>query len=157
MLDRHDTTVIEDSALADLAFAGRVRPELTDLCRRAVVISVGSFSKVAWGGLRLGGSVPRRPSSTAPRTFGWRPTSVPRFPQLLALQLLPHLEDVAARRVADLGENLSRAVDVITVDFPDWSVARKASRMLSPHGGSPPPQTGWRNRLRPATIHIREC
>ena len=54
VLDRHDTTVIEDGALAELAFAGRVRPELADLCRRAVVVSVGSFSKVAWGGLRIG-------------------------------------------------------------------------------------------------------
>ena len=55
VLDRHDTTVVEDSALADLAFGGRVRPELADLCRRAVVISVGSFSKVAvgWAAHRL--------------------------------------------------------------------------------------------------------
>ena len=54
VLDAHDTTVVEDSALAELTFAGRVRPELADLCRRAVVVGIGSFSKVAWGGLRIG-------------------------------------------------------------------------------------------------------
>jgi len=130
VLDRHDTTVIEDCALAELAFAGRVRPELADLCRRAVVISVGSFSKVAWGGLRVGWL--RAPAPFVDRTMYLRlgddlGTSVPA--QLLALQLVPHLDDLAATRRVTLAATVTRAVDLVRADLPDW-------RLTEPGGGS---------------------
>lgn len=70
ILDRHDAVVVEDSALADLTFSGRVRPELADLCRHAVVASVGSFSKVGWGGLRIGWM--RAPAPLIARTMHLR-------------------------------------------------------------------------------------
>jgi DNA-binding transcriptional MocR family regulator len=130
VLDRHDTTVIEDCALADLAFAGRVRPELADLCRRAVVVSVGSFSKVAWGGLRIGWL--RAPAPFVDRTMYLRLAndlgpSVPA--QLLVLQLLPHLEDLAERRRATLAHILERAMDRLHTDLPEW-------HFTEPAGGS---------------------
>jgi DNA-binding transcriptional MocR family regulator len=130
VLDRHDTVVIEDCALADLAFAGRVRPELADLCRRAVVVSVGSFSKVAWGGLRIGWL--RAPAPFVERTMYLRLAndlgpSVPA--QLLVLQLLPHLEELAERRRATLARTLERAMDRLRADLSDW-------RFNEPAGGS---------------------
>ena len=130
VLDRHETTVIEDSALADLTFAGRVRPELADLCRRAVVVSVGSFSKVAWAGLRIGWL--RAPAPFVERTMYLRLAndlgpSVPA--QLLALQLIPHLEDLASQRRATLAATVERAVERIRADLPDWS-------LVPPDGGS---------------------
>ena len=54
VLDEHDATVIEDLTLAELVFAGRPETDLAQLCRRATVVSVGSFSKVLWAGLRVG-------------------------------------------------------------------------------------------------------
>ncbi len=142
VLDRHDTVVIEDCALGDLAFAGRIRPELADLCRRAAVVSVGSFSKVAWGGLRIGWL-----RATAPfveRTMYLRLAndlgpSVPA--QLLALQLIPHLDDLATRRRSTLAATVERTVDRLAADLPHW-------RITTPAGGSvlwaelPIPDTG---------------
>lgn len=130
VLDRHQTTVIEDCALAELTFGGRVRPELADLCRRAVVISIGSFSKVAWGGLRIGWM--RAPAPFVERTMHLRlandlGASVPA--QLLALQLLPHLDDLAVRRRATLSTTIDRALQLVRTDFPDWEVGE-------PGGGS---------------------
>jgi DNA-binding transcriptional MocR family regulator len=142
VLDRHDSTVIEDCALAELTFAGRTRPELADLCRRTVVISVGSFSKVAWGGLRIGWL--RAPSPLVERTMHLRLAndlgpSVPA--QLIVLQLLPHLDDLASRRRATLSANVERAVELLRADLPDWE-------LNEPAGGSvlwarlPVPDTG---------------
>ncbi len=130
VLDRHDTVVVEDCALAELTFEGRVRPELADLCRRAVVVSVGSFSKVAWAGLRIGWL--RAPAPLVERTMYLRLAndlgpSVPA--QLLALQLLPHIDALAERRRSELSANVERAVARLRSDLPDWSV-------VEPAGGS---------------------
>ena len=130
ILDDHDAIVVEDCALADLSFGGRVRPELADLCRRAVVVSVGSFSKVAWGGLRIGWF--RAPAPLVDATLHLRlandlGASVPA--QLLALRLLPHLDEMAERRRATLAATVERAVERIRSDFPAW-------RVEPPRGGS---------------------
>ena len=130
VLDRHETVVIEDCALAELAFGGRFRPELADLCRRAVVASVGSFSKVAWGGLRIGWL--RAPAPLVERTMYLRLAndlgpSVPA--QLLAIQLLPHLEELAARRRSILAATVERAIACLRADVPEW-------KLSEPEGGS---------------------
>lgn len=130
LLDRSDALVVEDCALAELTFEGRVRPELADLCRRATVASIGSFSKVAWGGLRVGWL--RAPAPLIERTMHIRlasdlGASVPS--QLLVLKLLPHLEDLAERRRATLVEAVDRALERLRADFPEWQVEE-------PKGGS---------------------
>ncbi|MGI8684000.1 MAG: PLP-dependent aminotransferase family protein [Acidimicrobiales bacterium] len=130
ILDNHETVVVEDCALADLTFSGRVRPELADLCRRAVIVSVGSFSKVAWGGLRVGWL--RAPAPLVEATMHLRlandlGASVPA--QLLALRLLPHLDDMAARRRVTLEERIDKAVERLRADFPTWN-------LVAPGGGS---------------------
>ena len=130
ILDRYDATVVEDSALAGLSFAGPVKPQLADLCRRAVIVSVGSFSKVAWAGLRIGWL--RAPAPLVERTMHLRlandlGASVPA--QLLALLLLPELEDLARKRRATLERTVQRAIERIRADLPSWTVTE-------PEGGS---------------------
>jgi len=130
ILDRHDTIVVEDCALAELTFGGRVRPELADLCRRATVVSIGSFSKVAWGGLRIGWL--RAPAPLIERTMHFRlatdlGASVPA--QLLVLKLLPHLDELAERRRTTLAEAVGEATGRVRADFPEW-------RLHDPEGGS---------------------
>jgi DNA-binding transcriptional MocR family regulator len=131
VLDEHgSTTVLEDTALADLTFTGRVRPELAGLCRRATVVSVRSLSKVAWGGLRIGWL--RAPSPVVERTMHRRlagdlGTSVPS--QLFALALLDHLDDIAAHRRRVLRDGLDRALERLARSLPEW-------RVTPPLGGS---------------------
>lgn len=142
VLDRHDTTVVEDCALAELTFAGRARPELADLCRRAAVVSVGSFSKVAWGGLRIGwlrASAPFVERTMYLRLANDLGPSVPA--QLIAMQLLPHMDTLATRRRVTLAANVARALDRFRSELPEW-------RFTEPAGGSvlwavlPTPDTG---------------
>lgn len=141
VFDRNNTVVLEDVTLADLTFAGRLRPELVDLCRRATVVSLGSFSKTAWAGLRIGWL--RAPAPFVARTTYLALSLLgPAVPsQLLALQLMPHLPDIAAARRALLFQNVERGVEHLARELPDWSV-------VPPEGGSvlwvelPIPDTG---------------
>ncbi len=57
--ERHDVMLVEDQAIAMLAFDGAPPPAMTELDPERV-LSVGSFSKSLWGGLRTAGCVPRR-------------------------------------------------------------------------------------------------
>ena len=155
VLDRHSSVVVEDATLAELAFGGRVRPELADLCRRVTVVSIGSMSKVAWGGLRVGWM--RAPAPLVERTMHLRLAgdlggSVPS--QVLAVRLLPHLEDMAVQRRAVLAELVARALLQLATDLPEWAVAE-------PAGGSvlwaqlPVPDSGpFCQRARRHGVHV---
>lgn len=130
VFDRHDAVVVEDVTLNDLGYEGRVRPELADLCRRAVVVTVGSFSKVAWAGLRVGWL--RAPGPVVERTMHLRlandlGASVPS--QLMVQQLLADLDDIAAQRRAFLQANVVAARAQLAELVPDWEVPM-------PDGGS---------------------
>lgn len=94
------------------------------------MISIASFSKVAWGGLRIGWL--RAPAPFVERTMYLRLAadlgpSVPA--QLFALELLPHLDDIAAARRTELSSTVARAVDSLATELPEWSVT-------PPGGGS---------------------
>lgn len=129
VLDSHRALVIEDTTLADLTFGGRPRLELAQLCRRAQVITTGSFSKVAWSGLRVGWL--RGPGPLVDRTVhlklaGDLGASVPA--QLMARQLIPDLPAIAARRQSTLAAAVEAAREQLRLDLPDWEVS-------SPRGG----------------------
>ena len=129
VLDQHRALVLEDRVLADLAFAGPV-PDLAGLCRRAVVVGLGSFSKVAWGGLRIGWM--RAPAPFVERTLHLRTASdlgASAPSQLIAMQLLPGLDALAARRRAGLSAAVADALGRIRAELPSWAVAE-------PRGGS---------------------
>lgn len=128
VLDDHgDAVVLEDDTLADLVFAGRVRPGFAELCRLAPVVTVGSLSKVAWAALRIGwlratGVVGERIGRVRVTTdLG---SSVPS--QLLALQLLPDLEELAERRRQTLEQAVASAVRFVDEHLPDWEIRAPA-------------------------------
>jgi DNA-binding transcriptional MocR family regulator len=127
VLDEHDAMVVEDSTLADLVFAGRPPTDLAQLCRRATVVSVGSFSKVLWGGLRVGWM--RAPMPIVDRTLHRRLAQDlgPSTPaQLLTLALLPHLAEITANRRAFLAANVERGAALVRAEIPEWSLTEPA-------------------------------
>ena len=130
VLDLHRATVIDDIALDELTFDPRPRPRLASLCRRATVLTIGSVSKVAWGGLRVGWM--RAPAPLVEQTMHLRlgfdlGASVPA--QLIVLKLLPQLDDVAAQRRATLSSLVDRAIEHLAAELPSWEVD-------PPEGGS---------------------
>ena len=130
VLDEHEAIVIEDATLAELVFAGRPEIDLARLCRRATVISVGSYSKVLWAGLRVGWM--RGPVPVIDRTLHRRLALDlgPAAPsQLLTLGLLPHVDEIAARRRTFLASAVERGAACLRAEIPEWHVPE-------PEGGS---------------------
>lgn len=133
--DRHDLAVIEDNTLAPLTFAaGRPSnmsspPAMRDLCRAANVVSVGSLSKACWAGLRIGWIC--GPEPLVERTMYHRLAldlgpSAPS--QLLAMGLLPHLDEIVVERQRRLEEVVGFGVEHLVAVIPEAVVER-------PHGG----------------------
>ena len=129
IVDRHHLAVFEDTTLAALAFAGTA-PTLTDHCRTATVVTTGSLSKMCWSGLRLGWI--RGPTPIIEQTiyqhlsFDLGP-SIPS--QLVALELLPHLNDIAIERSRRLETVVDAALAQLAEMIPDAAITR-------PDGGS---------------------
>ena len=121
IFDRHETTVIEDTTLSELVFAGRPSVDLASLCRRAPVVTVGSWSKVFWGGLRVGWI--RAPEAVIERTLHRRlaadlGAAIPS--QLFCLRLMPHLDEIAEQRRRFLENNVGRAAGLLADEVPEW-------------------------------------
>jgi DNA-binding transcriptional MocR family regulator len=130
VLDKHRAFVVEDLTLAELTFGGRPRPELAELCRRAVVVTTGSFSKVGWAGLRVGWL--RAPAPFIERTMHLKLArdlggSAPS--QLMAAALVPSLDELAIQRQATLRRAVDAALAQLAEELPSWEV-------VPPRGGS---------------------
>ncbi|MGY6501182.1 MAG: aminotransferase-like domain-containing protein [Acidimicrobiales bacterium] len=123
VLDRHGATVIEDRALAGLCFDQDSPPDLASQCRRATVVVVESLSKVAWAGLRIGWM--RAPAPIVQRTRYLHLASDlgPSVPsQLFALELMDHLDTLSRSRRDTLRSRVTRAVELVESELPDWVV-----------------------------------
>jgi DNA-binding transcriptional MocR family regulator len=129
VLDRHGVTVIEDATLAPLAYHGPV-PLLTELCRSTTVVSVESLSKTCWAGLRLGwmrGSAPVVEQTMFRHLAFDLGPSVPS--QLLALGLLPTIDEIVAERRHRLATAVGFAAEQLAALIPE-------AEFTDPDGGS---------------------
>ncbi|MDO8119853.1 PLP-dependent aminotransferase family protein [Isoptericola sp. b490] len=114
---------IEDACSADLTLAGHgAAPTLARLVDPALLVTIGSASKLFWGGIRIGwiraaperihGLVElRKPVDLA--------TSV--VDQLLAVDLIGHTEVARHQRRAMLTEALAGATATLHEVAPDWT------------------------------------
>ena len=114
--------LVEDQALADLWFG---RPPPSPLAANAtggLVITVGSLSKLLWGGLRLGWV-------RAPRHFITRlaqrkvvaDIASPVLDQLVATRLLTRVDEIAQRRRQELRARRDLLAKLLTELLPDWT------------------------------------
>lgn len=163
ILDQHEATVIEDTTVAAVTFEGAAT-FVADHCRTATVISTGSLSKTCWSGLRIGWL--RAPTATVDASI-YRHlatdlgASTPS--QLLALQLLPHLDDIADQRrrrieaaVDDALQQLRQSMPEATVDRPDGNSVLWLE--LPVEDSAPLVHVARRNgvRVAPGSIHFSD-
>lgn len=139
-----ETVVVEDASLRDLAFAGHPPPPY--LAARAVgdrVLTVGSMSKVYWGGLRVGwirGA--EKVVERLARTKARADLGTPVLSQHLAAWMLHHRDRVLAARLEQirisrdaLGSALTELLPQFTWTWPDGGLT---VWVLMPHGTSEP-------------------
>ena len=114
--------LIEDEVLSELGFPAEPVPPLL-AAYAGGVISVGSLSKVAWGGMRVGWVrapeplIARLTRLVATRELGG---SIPG--QLAAAELLPRLRPLIARQAAQREARHDHLRAQLARHLPDWEV-----------------------------------
>ena len=129
LADEHQLYVIEDDSLADVVFSLREQPLVAAYSTQGRVLTVGSLSKSAWGGLRVGwiraspGIAARIARIKAARDLGSSP-----LPQLAAQRILQELEVILGQRRRQLAGRCRALQAALTAQLPDW-------RWNPPEGG----------------------
>ncbi|GAB3651685.1 aminotransferase-like domain-containing protein [Glycomyces tarimensis] len=123
------TPIVEDRALADLPLDGEAAPApLAALSTDAAVTTIGSVSKVLWGGLRIGWVHTNRTLAAHLRTRRRAlDLGSPAPMQFAAAWLLQHhYDDARAWRVQGLRTSLAALLDAIAAAGLDWRYQRPA-------------------------------
>jgi DNA-binding transcriptional MocR family regulator len=123
LLARSQTLTVVDETLAELALDGRAVPRPYACHAGGQVVTVGSVSKVFWGGLRVGWL--RADAATTTRLAALRSRQdlgSPTLEQLACRHLLSRLDDVRRHRVIELRTARDHLVRALTDQLPQWRV-----------------------------------
>ncbi|SHF16126.1 aminotransferase-like domain-containing protein [Streptoalloteichus hindustanus] len=117
----HGVPLVDDEALVDLGFDGAEPAPLAVFAPDNAVLTVGSLSKIVWGGLRVGwvrasaALVARLARLKAVHDLGSDVAS-----QLAAVDLLADLDAIRARRAGELRRRHDRLRAELGARLPDW-------------------------------------
>lgn len=115
-------TILEDDSLVDISQAAPPPPSLAALAPRAPIVSIGSLSKLCWGGLRIGWI--RAPEPVISRLAGLKVASdlgSSMLSQVVAVRLLERADEVRRRRRVQLTTQRDALATALERDLPDWS------------------------------------
>ena len=122
----HGVPLIEDNALENTPLDDEWIPPIAAFAPAdAPILTAGSLSKVAWGGLRVGwlrGPVPliaRLSELKAMIDLG-----SPLFDQAVAARIVPHLDQLRDDQRAMLNRNLALVSELLRELLPSWSWRR---------------------------------
>ena len=111
-------TLVVDESMAELVLDGDRMPPMAAF---GPVISIGSASKVFWGGLRIGwvradeATIGRLATARAPRDLG-----APPLEQLAVALLLDQADELIAERTAGLRVRRAALTDALRAELPQW-------------------------------------
>lgn len=117
--------VVEDNALADLAIGARPPAPVAAFTEAGPVLTIGSLSKIFWGGLRIGWI--RGPEAVIDRMVRLKVVmdhATSLSSQVLAVRLLAHIDEARAVRQAQAAERLDVMRSLMTRLLPSWSPNR---------------------------------
>ncbi|WP_345563393.1 PLP-dependent aminotransferase family protein [Nonomuraea rosea] len=120
----HDVPLIDDEVCAELCFSGETPPPLAAFgaARGEQVITVGSMSKLVWGGLRVGWIRAAAPLiSRLARLRAVHDLGGEVFSQLAAAALLRRLDVIRPARVRVLRERHDHLCAELRARLPSWS------------------------------------
>jgi DNA-binding transcriptional MocR family regulator len=116
------TIFVDDRSLTSTVFSGPELPPLAALAESDLIITVGSFSKMFWAGLRVGWI---RASPRIVRGLGEVKTAADLgtslVSQALVLRLLEHSEEAIVERHRVLTAGYRRLTSLLEEQLPDWS------------------------------------
>lgn len=114
-------TTIDDMTLSDLDLSDSAPVPLAAIQTAAPIVTVGSLSKVYWGGLRLGWL---RANETLVRQLAWVKATADlgssAISQKVAHLLLERHDEARAWRSTRLRESLARISEALNTLLPEW-------------------------------------
>ena len=115
-------TILEDESLVDIALAAPPPPSLAALAPRAPVLSIGSLSKLCWGGLRIGWI--RAPEPVITRLASLKVAAdlgSSMLSQVIAVGLLERADEVRRLRRVQITRQRDALAAALEQHLPDWS------------------------------------
>lgn len=141
MCDELEVPLVEDNTLADLALGAEPPPPVAAFSGTSPILTIGSLSKLFWGGLRIGWIRAAEPiiARLAPlKTMADLGSSVPS--QAVALKLFRDAERIRAMRRREIAERLERLLRELERQLPSWTYTRPAGGLSLwvrlPHGSA---------------------
>ena len=114
--------LVEDHALADLWFGSPPPSPVAAHTAGGLVITVGSLSKLLWGGLRVGWvRAPRHVIARLAQRKVVADIASPVLDQLVATRLLTRVDEIARRRRRELRARRDLLAKLLTELLPDWT------------------------------------
>jgi DNA-binding transcriptional MocR family regulator len=118
----HGVLVVDDQAVIDTWFGAPLPPMLATLAEPGQVVTIGSVSKIIWGGLRVGWIRAAR-SIIEPLTrlkgLSDLGSSVPS--QLVAAHLVDRLDEMKATRLPEIRRRRDAMVSELHAQLPEWT------------------------------------
>jgi DNA-binding transcriptional MocR family regulator len=114
--------LIDDTTVADICFEGTTPPPMAADCPDGMVLTIGSLSKLVWGGLRIGWV--RAPESTIQRLARLKSAAdlgSPLLTQRIAIRMLGALDEFKKLRQAQLLPRRDLLARLLKRDLPQWS------------------------------------
>lgn len=121
-----DVVVVGDESQRDLCFDDVPQP-MAARGGTSTFVSIGSMSKLYWGGLRIGWiRAPEPVINRLGRTKARADLGTPIISQLVSARLLEHHDDVRRERLTWLEARLSDALETMRAHLPEFEVERPA-------------------------------
>jgi len=120
--DETDVALVEDDTLADLTLGAEPPPPVAAFARTASVLTIGSLSKVLWGGLRIGWI--RAPEPVLARLTRLKiltDLGCSVLSQLAAVELLGRIEGIRRARRREVRTKYGRMAALLRRLLPSWS------------------------------------
>jgi DNA-binding transcriptional MocR family regulator len=120
--DETDVPIVEDDALADLTLGAEPPPPIAAFSREGPVITVGSLSKVLWGGLRIGWI--RAPEPILARLTRLKiltDLGCSILSQLAAVELLSRIDAIRRSRRREVRTKYALMARLLKSRLPSWS------------------------------------
>ncbi|MCU0240887.1 MAG: PLP-dependent aminotransferase family protein [Vicinamibacteria bacterium] len=123
--------VVEDLALADLSLADDPPPPLASFAPQAPILTIGSLSKLFWGGLRVGWiRAPEQVIGRLGRLKALADLGNPPISQALAAHALARIDDVRAFRRRQIEPRLTALTRALKRHLPRWTWQRPRGGLL---------------------------
>ena len=127
LAEQTGVAILEDQTLADLSFGAPAPPPLASFVRRGSVLTVGSLSKLYWGGLRIGwlrGPEPLIHRLARRKAMDDLGSSV--LSQAVAVRLLENADAFAKLRRRQVEERLDAMARGLARRLPEWTWKKPA-------------------------------